>query len=166
MKFGLKTLLAFITVVAIAIIFVRPELWRRNARRDVDSGIRPGIRSEGDPVIHAIGFFEVGARVIVLHRVTTPEHDDGDVVRPGSHVPDWLEARSFGPGQIFDCVIDGRRISIDDDVVQVFYATDGERPTYVRLNNRDYASLDSVGFLETIEKMWNLAVQHSMRAGQ
>ena len=163
MKLELKTLLAFVFVMAIVFAVVRPSLWKLNASHDIDSGIRLGVRSNGYPVIHALGYFDNAARVLVLHRLTSSENDRGEFHFRGSGCPDWLDVRSFGPGRIFDCVVGGRRVVIDDSV-QLFFATDGERPRYVRLDYADYASLENVGFLETNEKMWRLCEQHSNRA--
>lgn len=161
MKFSLRALLGFMLVAAIAFAIVRSTAWRLTAKRDISSMSRLGERSHGYPVINAIGFFNGGVKVIVLHRVTSPEYDDGEIHRPGAHVPHWLDLRSFGTDRIFDCVVAGRRVNIEDDVVQIYFAADGEEPKYVRLKYSDYAAIDNVGFLESNEKMWRLAEQHS-----
>lgn len=102
MKFSLKALLGFMLMAAIAVAVVRSTMWRLTAKHDIGSMIRLGDRSHGYPVINAVGFFEGGVKVIVLHRVKSPDYDDGDNYRAGSHQPKWLNNRSFGPGRVFD----------------------------------------------------------------
>ena len=165
MKFSLKALLGFTLVAAIAFAVVRSTSWRLTAKHDIRGSIRLGERSDGYPVVDAIGFFDGGVKAIVLHRVTSADFEEHDNHQSGAHVPQWLDIRGFGPGKIFDCLVAGRRLSIEDDVVQIFYATDGERPKYVRLKYSDYAKIKNVGFLESNERMWRLAEQHWATGG-
>jgi hypothetical protein len=164
MKFSLKALLGSMLVAAIAFAVVRSVIWRLTAKRDIESRIRLGDLSQGYPVINAVGFFDGGIKVVALHRVTSAKYDDGNIHRPGAHIPPWLDTRSFGPNRIFDCLVDGNRVYIEDDAVLIFYATDGENPKYARLKYRDYAAIDNVGFLKSNEDMWRLAEQHSKEA--
>ncbi len=154
--------MSVVALAAIAVAFGTPLLWRITAASNIQGDVRLGTRSNGYPVTNAICFHDKRARVVVLHRATSAEHDPGPVYRQPSEYPAWLDDRSFGEGVVFDCLIDGKRVYIDDGV-QIYFAVDDAPPKRVRIEYKDYASWDTAVFLHSNEAIWDLCMRFTIQ---